>query len=276
MPVTLTRRYRLLLKFSLFSRSLFNLPFVVINFVFGSAGKEYGIGKMAKLKLAVKFIRNKLKIRSFTTLIDHFLLTEEIFRIPKSLKGDVVECGCYNGGSTSALSLACALTKRRLFVCDSFEGLPEPRSDERLVKRSLYGLKKYVIYWEKGELASEGGINKVKENIRKYGNIKACNFIKGHFKDTLKNIKTDSIVLIFEDADLLSSVRDCLKFLWPKLLEGCKFYCHEPWSEGVMSLFSDKKWWKKELNTSAPGFCGEKHGIKYGIMKIGSTGFAEK
>ena len=46
--------------------------------------------------------------------------------MPPELKGDVVECGCYLGGSSVNISLVCALTGRRLLIYDSFEGLPEP------------------------------------------------------------------------------------------------------------------------------------------------------
>ncbi|OGX16849.1 MAG: hypothetical protein A3K83_04200 [Omnitrophica WOR_2 bacterium RBG_13_44_8b] len=62
--------------------------------------------------------------------------------------------------------------------------------------------------------------------------------------------------MIFEDADLASSVEDCLRYLWPKLREGCKFFSHEPWSKEIVSLFFNKKWWKEELMTEPPGFWG--------------------
>lgn len=259
-------------RFLITSKTSFFLPFFIFKFVFGSVGNEYDISKLTKFKIVIKFIRNKLKIKSLTTLIEHFLLAEEIFNIPKSLEGDVVECGCYNGGSTSVLSLACALTNRRLFVCDSFEGLPE---DEKYSRFFLFG-KKSLRSWKKGQFGVKGGINKVKENIKRYGDIRVCNFVEGYFKDTLKDIETESIVLIFEDADLLSSVKDCLKFLWPKLLRGCKYYCHEPWAGEIKSLFYDNKWWNKELNSDAPGFSNDKSGMRYGILKLKSIDFTEK
>lgn len=257
----------------------FDNLFIIYNFIATKVGREYGITRLQKLKLARRIVKNHRKIKSLTTWKQLFLLVEEIFRIPKLLKGDVVECGCYNGASTVNLSLACALTNRRLFVCDSFEGLPTPKDDE---KYEVHLQSSDYYSWEEGDFSSEGGLDTVKKNLEKFGNIKVCQFVKGYFKDTLKNINTNSIVLIFEDSDLPSSVEDCLRYLWPKVQEGCKFYCHEPWSVNVVSLFYDKKWWKNNLNMSPPGFYGSGFGIKpysnigytkkYNVEKIKKSG----
>jgi len=227
-------------------------------FIANKAGKEYGISHLKKLMLALRIIRNHKKFNSLTTWQQHILLVEEILRIPKSLKGDVVECGCYDGASTVNLSLACTLTNRRLFVCDSFEGLPVPEDDE---KYQIHSHSVNYYYWEEGEFSSQGGLDAVKRNIEKFGSIEACTFVKGYYKDTLKDINTDSIVLVFEDADLPSSVEDCIRYLWPKLQKGSKFFCHEPWSIEVVSLFYDKKWWIDNLNSPPPGFWGSGHGF---------------
>jgi len=246
----------------------------VIKFVVNNAGSQYGICHSKKLELALKIIRNNKKVVSLTNWVQHFLLVQEIFKIPESLKGDVVECGCYNGATTINLSLACALTHRRLIVCDSFEGLPEPEDNERY-EINPDATDYYV--WEKGEFSSVDGLEGVKNNVEKFGNIKTCQFVKGYFENSLKNIDTDSIVLIFEDADMPSSVQDCLRYLWPKLQEGCKFFCHEPWSINVVSLFYDRKWWKDNLNTHPPGFYGSGHGIISGLGLIYSEiGYAKK
>jgi O-methyltransferase len=239
---------------------------VILRFVINKYGREYGISRLKRLKLAIKIIQNSKKIKSLTNWKQHIYLAQGIFTVPKSLKGDVVECGCYEGASATNLSLACALTDRRLIICDSFEGLPNPKDNE---KHDIHADHYYV--WEKGEFAPEKGLDGVKENLEKFGNIEVCQFVKGYFKDTLKAIDTDSIVLIFEDVDMRSSVEDCLRYLWPKLQEGCRFFCHEPWSINVVSLFFDKTWWKEKLNTHPPGFYGSGRGIfPYDV------GYAEK
>jgi O-methyltransferase len=229
-----------------------------IEFIGGGAGREYGIGAWRRLGLLVTVLRNHRRTHPLSTRAQHLHLLEAILRLPRALRGDVVECGCFNGGSSVVLSLACALTQRRLFVCDSFEGLPEPRAEER----SAFYTDGRTEQWRKGRFASRGSLDGVKQTVARYGRIEACTFVKGFFADTLAGLETDAIVMVFEDADLVSSIEDCLKHLWPKLQGGGRFYCHEPWSFDVMSLFYDKAWWRKELGLLPPGFIGSGDGVE--------------
>ena len=240
---------------------------IVLKFVASKAGKEYGVSHLHKMKLARRIIQNNKKVKSLSSWEQHLLLSETILKTPKSLEGDVVECGCYNGASTVNLSLACKLTNRKLIVCDSFGGLSKPKDDEKYEIGPVFN--NYLIY-EEGDYSSEGGLEGVKKNVEMFGNIEVCQFVRGYFKDTLKDLKTNSIVLIFEDVDLASSVEDCVRSLWPKLQENCRFYSHEPWSINIVSLFYDKKWWKDNLNTHPPGFYGSGNGVIFGL------GYAKK
>ena len=98
---------------------------LVLRFTMHRVGLDYAISHLQKLWLALLFIRINSRMESLSTWQQHLLLAEELFRVPRSLEGDVVECGCYAGASTANPSLACHLVKRRLFVCDSFKGLLE-------------------------------------------------------------------------------------------------------------------------------------------------------
>ncbi len=244
----------------------------VLRFVLSSRGRQYRVGRLKKLWLLIKVIRNNLKLKPLSTTRQHLLLVEQILSIPRSVPGDVVECGCYNGASTANLSLACGLTDRRLFVCDSFEGLPEPDEDEEF---TITGTDCFY-QWSRGDYTSEGGLEGVRERIRRFGNIEVCRFVKGYFEHTLKDLDTDSVVLVFEDADLASSVRDCLLHLWPKLQEGCRFYSHEPWSVEVVSLFYDRVLWEGCLGTPPPGYFGAITSGMVGKTFHTSIGYAEK
>jgi len=230
-----------------------------IYFIFNGSGREYCIGVFRKIHMVAAVVLNFTRVKSLTDPLQQLLLVDEIFRIPRRIKGDVVECGCYNGASTIILSKACALTRRKLFVCDSFEGLPAPGEGEQY---DIYAGNPAKYYqWEKGEFASDGGMDAVIKNVSRYGNIDACEFVKGYFRDTLKTIRTESVAMVFEDADLAGSVKDCLLYLWPKLQDDCKFYCHEPWSVNIVALFYDKNFWENEFSIQPPGFFGSGHGI---------------
>jgi O-methyltransferase len=251
----------------------FDLVRLIIRFVANRAGKASGVSRLQKLQLAVRIIYSYLRGYSatlpLTVLEQHLLLVEEVLRVPKSLRGDVVECGCYNGATTVSLSWVCTIINRKLIIYDSFEGLP--KSDDGEQYEINNNSPSYYI-WEEGEFSSNHGLDGVKENVKRFGNIEVCQFVKGYFKDTLKESNVNSIVLVFEDADLKSSVEDCLRYLWPKLQEGCKFYSHEPWSINIVSLFYDRKWWQGNLNTHPPGF----YGSGYGVRHYRGIGFAKK
>lgn len=240
-----------------------------VEFITKDSGSDYGISRWQRFKLLQQVLRIRKKLSFPASVLDHLHLIQQILELSPSLKGDVVECGCWNGASTVSLSLACALTNRRLFVCDSFEGLPQPRSNEGHPFRSDGSA---FPPWDKGSFASEGGREGVKKNVSTYGAIEVCHFVKGFFQDTLKDLPTDAIVLVYEDADLVSSVKDCLRYLWPKLRPGCKFFSDEPWSFQVVSSFYDEAWWKRELGLSPPGFFGS----ECGLCTAPGIGFAVK
>lgn len=253
--------------------SLLASGYLLARFVANEAGQEHGVGRVRKLRLARRIIRNSRRVKSISTWQQHLILVEEILRVPKSLKGAVVECGCFNGASTISLSLACALTDRTLFVCDSFQGLPPPEPGEQY-DVSLAELGNYYS-WQQGEFSSDEGLAGVQRNVEMFGDIGVCRFIKGYFHETLRDAGIGPIVLVFEDADLASSVRDCLRYLWPSLQDGCKFYSHEPWSNSVVALFYDTQWWRTNLGTAPPGFYGSGRGIAVGLSSL-LLGYAQK
>ncbi len=242
-------------------------------FIASGAGREYGIGPIKRLLITIKILREHKKYNPLSTFQQHLLLIEEILSVPKSVKGDVVECGCFDGSTTVSMSIACAMTNRRLLVCDSFEGIPAPKDEE---KYTIHCASTDYYFWEKGEFSSHGGLDAVKRNVEKSGDIKSCVFVKGYFKDTLKDLDTDSVVLAFEDADLVSSVEDCIRYLWQKLQMGCKFYCHEPLSIDVVSLFYNRNWWRENMDCNPPGFYGSGRGVMVRFRYYPGIGYAKK
>ena len=242
------------------------------NFILNRIGRDHGVGIRKKFILVMKIRKNLRSIHGGTSFAQHLVLAEELLKMPKSVAGDVVECGSWRGTSAATLSLVCALVGRKLYVCDSFEGLPEPRTEEERYDIHAWSRDKYYV-WEKGEYAAD--MATVKDTITRYGDVSVCKFIKGYFEDSLKDLDIGPVAFIFEDADLASSVEDCLRYLWPKMPEGGRFYSHEPWSEHVVALFYDKSWWKETFDTHIPGFYGSGRGIIAGT-EYSRVGYAEK
>lgn len=243
-----------------------------LEFVAGGAGSAHGLGWIARARLLRRIRVLHRALQPLSTFRQHLRLAEDVLRIPPEVEGDVVECGCYGGGSTATLSLACAATGRRLFVCDSFEGLPPPTGEEWRVLTDGS-----AVSWSAGQLASPGSLEGVQQAVRDYGEFSACQFVKGFFSDTLPDLQTDAVAMVFEDADLMTSVRDCLLHLWPKLQVGCKFYSHEPWDVGIVSKFYDDTWWKEHVGGAAPGFIGSGGGgIDQTKFQVPGLGYAVK
>lgn len=244
----------------------FSVLALASKLVLDGSGRPQGIGRARKLKLVFRLMWNHGKVPNLTSLQQLLVMAREIIAIPPSVPGAVVECGCYNGGSTIGLSLACELAGRQLFVCDTFDGLPAPEAGEDVDVLPQHG----VFYrWRRGDFRSQGGLAGVRENVRRYGSISVCVFVPGLFADTLPLLPLREIIMIYEDADLASSVRDCIQYLWPKLQQGCKFFCQEPFSVAVVGLFYDRAWWQARFNVQPPGFLGSGGGVDYALSSSG-------
>ena len=132
----------------------------------------YGLSWRKRLALALRMWRTTRNVWTGTSYKAHLAMAVKLFEIPPDEQGVVVECGCFMGGSTANLSLACALTGRQLIVYDSFAGLPSPRGNDRFARASQTGFL-------------DADLEAVRQNVRDYGEIDVCTFRKGWFSDTL-------------------------------------------------------------------------------------------
>jgi hypothetical protein len=237
----------------------------ILDFILGPCGREYGVGPVRKLDLFLQFLRNTNAPGAATMVGEHVTLAKALLSVPKQLEGCVAEFGCYKGLSTASLSLVCALTGRRLVVFDSFEGLPA--TNETI--RHFNGRE---IRYEGGLFA--GTLAEVRANVTRYGDISVCEFVKGFFSATLPLRPPEEYVMIFEDADLPSSVIDVLRHAWGRLQPGCRYFTHEARDREVVELFYHPALWQNPQDV-APGLVGAGLGLPLG--REGSClGYCEK
>ncbi len=246
-------------------------PVMVRYFFDKKIGRYYGFGIRKKLKLLRSVRRNVRNIESASDWQEHLKMISVILSIPPSIKGDLIECGTFRGASAASLSLAAAITGRRLIVADSFEGLPKPRENDQ---KHFSQLKIKHKTYEKGQYT--GTLEEVQNNIRRFGAIKSCEFLKGFFDQTLPSIQKRRFVFIFLDVDLSSSLEDCLKNLWPLFEKNCLLFSHEAQDLPYISLFFNATWWQDNLGTYAPGFVGAGTGLPLGIAEGFSLGYTVK
>jgi cephalosporin hydroxylase len=132
----------------------------------------------------------------------------------ENLPGDLVETGVWRGGACIFMRgylEAYGLPERRVWVCDSFEGLPVPTRPED----AGYDFSK-----EKTPVLAVS-LEEVQENFRRYDLLdERVSFVKGWFRDTLPRLPVERIALLRLDGDLYESTMDALVALYDKVVPG--------------------------------------------------------
>ena len=140
----------------------------------------------------------------------HYLIDS----IENNIEGDVVEFGCYVGESSKYLmkTLVTTETTKKLYVYDSFEGLPE------------------LSKWEEGTGWRAGTLKSTEQ-------ILESNFIQNNLpipiihKDWFKNVPQDKlpekIAFAFLDGDFYDSIYDSLNKIFDRVSDGGYICFHD-------------------------------------------------
>jgi predicted O-methyltransferase YrrM len=143
--------------------------------------------------------------------------------VQEDVAGDVVECGCARGGSAAlmALTLRQLGSRRKLWLFDTFDGLPAPSSEDPdfqiadLFTGTCMGTQDEVRgLFERLNVASD------------------VTLVKGFFQETLPVTPIPRIAVLHIDGDWYQSVKACLDSLYNKVVPG-----------GVIQL-DDYGYWK--------------------------------
>jgi O-methyltransferase len=135
--------------------------------------------------------------------------------IRERIEGDLIETGTWRGGACifmRAILAAYGIRDRKVYVADSFKGLPKPDpkkfpTDEgdRFYKHP------YLVVSQED----------VEYNFSKYGLLDdQVVFLKGWFKDTLAQAPIEKLSILRLDGDMYGSTMDALENLYPKLSSG--------------------------------------------------------
>jgi hypothetical protein len=127
------------------------------------------------------------------------------------IQGDVVECGVWKGGASifmRGVLVALGQGDRRVWLYDSFQGLPKPSDESDL---DLTSFSSYLGI----------PLEQVQENFREFGLLsEQVKFVPGWFKDTLPTAAVEKIVLLRLDGDMYESTKDTLDHLYDKVSLG--------------------------------------------------------
>lgn len=135
--------------------------------------------------------------------------------LDQNIPGDFIETGVWRGGCCILMRSMLAVNgdnKRKVYVADSFEGLPRPNPE-------AYSVDIGNRLYEHTELAVS--LEKVKDNFNRYGLLNdQVVFVKGFFSETLPALQAGPFALIRLDGDLYESTYVALEQLIPKLSPG--------------------------------------------------------
>lgn len=129
--------------------------------------------------------------------------------IAREVPGDLMETGVWRGGASifmRALLEVHGDGERRMWLADSFAGLPRPDAD-------TYPSDSGDRHWERRVLAV--GMEEVKAAFARYGMLddRVC-FLPGWFRDTLPGAPVDRLAVLRLDGDMYESTMVALEALY--------------------------------------------------------------
>ncbi|OLE21256.1 MAG: macrocin O-methyltransferase, partial [Catenulispora sp. 13_1_20CM_3_70_7] len=134
--------------------------------------------------------------------------------LQRQVPGDLIETGVWRGGATIFMRASLEAygdTARRVWVADSFAGLPRPDP--------AYAADTANTLWNDPRLAAS--LDQVKANFARYGLLdERVRFLVGWFRDTLPKAPIEQLSILRLDGDLYESTMDALRCLYPKLSIG--------------------------------------------------------
>jgi O-methyltransferase len=177
-----------------------------------------------------------------------------------NVPGDYIETGVWRGGCCIMIKAVLSSydnVTRKVFVADSFEGLPMPNNEYPADFNDQFHIHE--------ELAVS--LDQVKLNFEKYDLLDPhVVFVKGWFKDTLPTLDAGPFALIRLDGDMYESTILALDHLYPKLspggytiiddygcVEGCRkavddYRTRHKISAPMTSVDWTGTWWQKPLS----------------------------
>lgn len=152
--------------------------------------------------------------------------------LQEGVPGDFIETGVWRGGAciyAKGIFMAHGETQRRVFVADSFKGLPPP------------DVGKYPAdTGDEHHTVKELAISRrdVQDNFRRYGLLdETVVFLEGWFKDTLPTAPIERLAVLRLDGDMYESTMDALDALYHKVSPGgfviVDDYVLEPCAEAI-------------------------------------------
>ena len=165
--------------------------------------------------------------------------TTEIIRLAREalgLDGDFMELGCYKGDTSLMLADVIQSSKKKLWIYDSFEGLPAKSEQD---------------YSEVGKDFKEGELyvskREVKERFLRAG-LRLPVIKKAWFKDLKETDLPEKIAFAFIDGDFYESIKDGLKLVESRMALRGIILVHDYTNEALPGVAKAVDEWNRDKN----------------------------
>jgi O-methyltransferase len=188
---------------------------------------------MEKEFLAIYEICNAYTMTGIQRMYSLYKAVKHI--ISTKVQGDFIECGVWKGGSSMIMAytlLQMEETERKIFLYDTFKGMPKPTEIDKKIHSSQLAIDK----WEQCQQDNYNKwcfspLDEVKKNMLSTGYpLYNFIFVEGKVEDTIPEILPSKIALLRLDTDWYESTYHELTHLLPILTEGGILIIDDYWS----------------------------------------------
>jgi len=154
------------------------------------------------------FIRNQKELDCLQSITDIGNILRLIKRT-EGLEGEILELGIAKGGTTIMMAhfLKKIGSKRKIYACDTFEGLPYEDKFSDKTSEQVSGMFKHSY-------------DAVSKQLKKFQVDEYIILIKGLFENTLYSQLSDrKFSFVFNDSDLYDATKYSLEFVYPRLVK---------------------------------------------------------
>jgi O-methyltransferase len=153
----------------------------------------------------------------------HALIVAARYVVDHGIRGDIVECGVWRGGSMQAVAhvlLGRGVTDRDLHLFDTFEGMPEP-SAEDLTRDGTPAAELLANSPRDSRIWAEASLEDVRQGMAETGYPEErVHFHPGRVEATIPERAPGAIALLRLDTDWYESTRHELEHLYARVPSG--------------------------------------------------------
>lgn len=151
---------------------------------------------------------NKIRNRSLVKIDRCFMLYQFAKHASLMANGDVAQVGVYKGGTAKMIATCFSKKTKKVFLFDTFEGLPDLSEKDQREAGRIHGT---------GKQFEDTSFDDVKSYFSDCPNVEIR---KGYFPETARGLEDRKFCFVYLDADLYQSTKDGLQFFYPRMVPG--------------------------------------------------------